>query len=101
MELIVDVLIEVGSIVLVGCICFTVYVYGKIFLIKIGLIDKEQDDESIKDGTDWKLIGKRLLNEETYINLGNNYYPYSMSGGIRDIYLFFVQPNILITSIWL
>ena len=49
MELIVDVLIEVGSIVLMGCICFTVYVYGKIFLIKIGLIDKEQDDESIKD----------------------------------------------------
>ena len=34
------------------------YVYGKIFLIKIGLIDKEQDDASIKDGTDWKLIGK-------------------------------------------
>ena len=49
MEFIVDVLIEVGSIVLMGCICFTVYVYGKIFLIKIGLIDKEQDDESIKD----------------------------------------------------
>ena len=49
MELIVDVLIEVGSIVLMGGICFTIYVYGKIFLIKIGLIDKEQDDESIKD----------------------------------------------------
>ena len=49
MELIVDVLIEVGSIVLVGCICFTVYVYAKIFLIKIGLIDEEPDDESIKD----------------------------------------------------
>ena len=52
MELIVEVLIEVGSIVLMGGICFTIYVYGKIFLIKIGLIDKEQDDESIKDGTD-------------------------------------------------
>ena len=52
MELIVDVLIEVCSIVLMGCICFTIYVYGKIILIKIGLIDKEQDDESIKDGTD-------------------------------------------------
>ena len=49
MELIVDVLIEVGSIILMGCISFTVYVYGKIILIKIGLIDKEQDDESIKD----------------------------------------------------
>ena len=53
MELIVDVLIEVGSIVLMGGICFTVYVYGKIFLIKIGLIIPEQED-----GTDWKLIGK-------------------------------------------
>ena len=49
MELIVDVLIEVGSFVLMGCICLTVYVYGKVYLIKIGLIDKEQDDESIKD----------------------------------------------------
>ncbi len=49
MELIVNVLLEVGSIVLMGCICFTVYVYGKKFLIKIGLIDQEQDDESIKD----------------------------------------------------
>ena len=49
MNLIVDVLLEVGSIVLMGFICFTIYVNGKIFLIKIGLIDKEQDDESIKD----------------------------------------------------
>jgi len=32
------------------------------------------------------------LDEETNINFGNNYYPYSMSGGIRDIHLFFVQP---------
>ena len=49
MDLIVDVLLEVGSIALMGGICFTIYVYGKIFLIKIGLIDKEQDDESIND----------------------------------------------------
>ena len=49
MALIVDILIEVGSIVLMVGICFTVYVYGKVYLIKIGLIDKEQDDESIKD----------------------------------------------------
>ena len=49
MDLIVDAILEVGSIVLMGCICFTVYVYGKIILRKIGLIDKEQDDESIKD----------------------------------------------------
>ena len=49
MDLILDVLLEVGSIVLMGFICFTIYVNGKNFLIKIGLIDKEQDDESIKD----------------------------------------------------
>ena len=47
MKVIFDVLIEVGSIPLMGCIFFTVYVYGKRLLIKIGLIDKEQDDESI------------------------------------------------------
>ena len=52
MDLIVDVLLEVGSIALMGFICFIVYVYGKIFLIKIGLIDNEQDDESIKDKND-------------------------------------------------
>ena len=40
MELIVDVLIEVGSIVLMGCICFTVYVYGKMFLIKIEMMNQ-------------------------------------------------------------
>ena len=44
MELIVDVLLEVGSIVLMGCICFIIYVYGKIFLIRIGLISSEQED---------------------------------------------------------
>ena len=52
MDLIVDVLLEVGSIVLMGCICFTIYVYGKIFLIKIGLIDQEQNDELSKDKKD-------------------------------------------------
>ena len=44
MDLILDVLLEVGSIVLMGCICFIVYVYGKIFLIRIGLINPEQED---------------------------------------------------------
>ena len=47
MEVIVDVIIEVGSILLMGCIFFIVYGYGKSLLIKIGLFDKEQDDESI------------------------------------------------------
>ena len=44
MNLIVDVLLEVGSIVLMGYICFLVYVYGKIFLIRIGLINPEKED---------------------------------------------------------
>ena len=44
MDLIVDVLLEVGSIVLMGFICFIIYVYGKIFLIRIGLINPEQED---------------------------------------------------------
>ena len=44
MDLILDVLLEVGSIFLMGCICFIVYAYGKIFLIKIGLINPEQED---------------------------------------------------------
>ena len=44
MNLIVDVLLELGSIALMGYICFIVYVYGKIFLIRIGLINPEQED---------------------------------------------------------
>ena len=44
MDLILDVLLEVGSIVLMGCICFIIYVYGKIFLIRIGLINPEQEE---------------------------------------------------------
>ena len=44
MDLIVDVLFEVGSIALMGFICFIVYVYGKIFLIRIGLINPEKED---------------------------------------------------------
>ena len=47
MGVIVDVLIELGSILLMGCIFFTVYLYGKRLLMKIGLIDKDDDDESI------------------------------------------------------
>ena len=58
MDLIVDVLLEVVSIVLMGCICFIIYVYGKIFLIKIGLINPKQED-----GTDWKLNGKLIKGE--------------------------------------
>tara|TARA_B100001142_G_scaffold109853_1_gene111854 strand:- start:479 stop:667 length:189 start_codon:yes stop_codon:yes gene_type:complete len=48
MDLIVDVLLEVFSIVLMGFICFTIYVNGKIFLINIGLIDKNKMINQLK-----------------------------------------------------
>ena len=48
MDLIVDVLLEVSSIVLMGFICFTIYVNGKIFLINIGLIDKNKMMNQLK-----------------------------------------------------
>ena len=51
MDLIVDVLLEVSSIVLMGFICFTIYVKyvnGKIFLINIGLIDKNKMMNQLK-----------------------------------------------------
>ncbi len=70
MELIVDIILELFSIVLMGFIFFTVYVYGKIFLIKIGLIDQAQDDESINDKTDWKsILGWYNFNDTVYKKL--------------------------------
>ena len=48
MEVIADVIFEMGSIVLMGIVFFVLYVYGKLILIKIGLIDDEQIDESQK-----------------------------------------------------
>jgi len=47
-EVIADVIFEMGSILLMGIVFFVLYVYGKLFLIKIGLIDAEQVDESQK-----------------------------------------------------
>ena len=38
MEVIVEVIIEMGSILIMGTICFALYLNGKLFLIKIGLI---------------------------------------------------------------
>ena len=35
MEVIVDVIIEMGSIIIMGIVCFALYVNGKLFLIKI------------------------------------------------------------------
>ena len=48
MEVTVDVIFEMGSILLMGIVFFVLYVYGKLILIKIGLIDAEQVDESQK-----------------------------------------------------
>ena len=50
MEVIVDVIFEMGSILIMGFVCFALYVNGKLFLFKIGLIDDAQVDESNKDG---------------------------------------------------
>ena len=48
MEVIADVIFEMGSIILMGIVFFVLYVYGKLILIKIGLIDAEEVDESQK-----------------------------------------------------
>ena len=48
MEVIADVIFEIGSIILMGIVFFVLYVYGKLFLIKIGLIEAEEVDESQK-----------------------------------------------------
>ena len=56
MEVILDVIFEMGSILLMGIVFFVLYVYGKLILIKIGLIDAEQVDESQKgDEPDWSM----------------------------------------------
>ena len=48
MEVITDVILEMGSIILMGIVFFVLYVYVKLILFKIGLIDAEQVDESQK-----------------------------------------------------
>jgi len=56
MEVIADVIFEMGSIILMGIVFFVLYVYGKLILIKIGLIDAEEVDESQKgDEPDWSM----------------------------------------------
>ena len=56
MEVITDVIFEMGSIILMGIVFFVLYVYGKLILIKIGLIDAEEVDESQKgDEPDWSM----------------------------------------------
>ena len=46
MEVLVEVIIEVASILLMGIVCFIIYVYAKLFLIKIGIIEDNEVDES-------------------------------------------------------
>ena len=46
MEVIADVIFEMGSIILMGIVFFVLYVYGKWFRIKIGLIEAEEVEES-------------------------------------------------------
>ena len=48
-DLIIDVIFEMGSILLMGIVFFVLYVYGKLILIKIGLIDAEEVDETKKE----------------------------------------------------
>lgn len=48
MEVIRDVIFEMGSIIFMGIVFIVLYVYGKLILIKIGLIDAEKVDESQK-----------------------------------------------------
>ena len=56
MEVILDVIFEMGSILLMGIVFFVLYVYGKLILIKIVLIYAEQVDESQKgDEPDWSM----------------------------------------------
>ena len=45
MEVIADVIFEMASIILMGIVFIVLYVYGKLFLIKIGLIEAEEVDE--------------------------------------------------------
>jgi len=49
MDVIIDVIFEMGSILLMGIVFFVLYVYGKLILIKIGLIDTEEVDETKKE----------------------------------------------------
>ena len=62
MEVITDVIFEMGSIILMGIVFFVLYVYGKLFLIKIGLIDAEEVDES--DGNMWIEKFKELMGHD-------------------------------------
>ena len=69
MEVITDVIFEMGSIILMGIVFFVLYVYGKLILIKIGLIDAEEVDESQKgdepDRNMWIEKFKELIVHDT------------------------------------
>ena len=46
MGVIIDLILEMASILLMGIVCFIIYVYAKLFLIKIGIIEDNEVDES-------------------------------------------------------
>ena len=46
MKVLFDVFIEMASILFMGIVCLIIYIFGKIFLIKIGFIEEIQTDES-------------------------------------------------------
>jgi len=46
MGVIINLILEMASILLMGIACFIIYVYAKLFLIKIGIIEDNQVDES-------------------------------------------------------
>jgi len=76
MEVIVEVIIEMGSILIMGTICFALYLNGKLFLIKIGLIDNEQVDESKKEDKPDLSKWLRLHNHPIYEILKGCFYTY-------------------------
>tara|TARA_Y100001970_G_C14237327_1_gene862633 strand:- start:1619 stop:1759 length:141 start_codon:yes stop_codon:yes gene_type:complete len=46
MNLLVDVIIDMAWIFFMGGICIVIYIFGKFFLTKMGLIDKNEVEKS-------------------------------------------------------
>ena len=46
MEVLKDVIIEMIYIIIIGIVCLIIYIYGKIFLIKIGIIEENKANNS-------------------------------------------------------
>tara|TARA_Y100001970_G_C14196203_1_gene838248 strand:+ start:1141 stop:1302 length:162 start_codon:yes stop_codon:yes gene_type:complete len=48
MDVLKEVIIEMISIIIIGIVCLIIYIYGKIFFIKIGILEEIKPDESKK-----------------------------------------------------